>query len=348
MRGFRKARSTVGRQRLWTFCASASFLVSCNTPDDQLAPPKGDVIVAAGITCIDQQAEDQNAYAEKRVFLEAQSWWGEKNKTTGNIPKYGNAEHLHVAMCFPLHQDVQGSKPFRVRVRAHNLPPGSFIQNTFLHDPTGGELATIVWNKTVTTPDTTFWGSATVNTGIHDNGWREFRILTQVVRPDNAEIHVSSGWCWHVVNTNGKPSLNSGTCASLDTRFNTMGRGWYDCYEYKIGETKNWQYPWTGIGHASDYVLNIGARDGAGDNTTLNHWDVRFDPDFHHGDKGDSIAAGTFGVSNKQVTIKKALLTVDLHHLVIIASASPSCSTPPFTPQDGEVSGVISIPIKVF
>jgi hypothetical protein len=30
-----------------------------------------------------------------------------------------------------------------------------------------------------------------------------------------------------------------------------MGRGWYDCYEHTIAETKNWQYTWAGIPKAA-------------------------------------------------------------------------------------------------
>jgi hypothetical protein len=299
------------------------------------------------VQCIDKQAQDGNAYMEKRAFLEAQGWWGQKTGSNP-IPTRGAAEHLHVAMCFPLHQDVKGKLAFSVRVMGHNLPSGSVIQNTLLHDPDGGTFATLHWNATVISSDTTMWKTDSVDTRLFDNGWREFRILTQVARPNGAEIHTSSGWCWHVVNTNGKPFVDSGTCVS--SRFNTMGRGWYDCYEYKIAETKNWQYPWAGIPHNVNDTLFIGARDGAGDNNLVSRYEVRLDPSFHQGILGDSIAAGNVAVTNQRIVIKGQFLDAGIHRLVIITTAGPSCTTATgvgIVPQNGEVSAVMSIPIKV-
>lgn len=344
------------RRWLCTLCTAGPLLVGCSTPEGELAP-MSEVAAAATIPCVDQQnvaGKDQTAYTEQRVFLEAQGWWGERNPTTGNIPKLGAAEHLHVAMCFPLHHDnIKGTLPFRVRMMAHNLPVGSVIQNTNLHDPDGGTLATIHWDDTIKTATTTFerWQSASVATTDNPSGWREFRILTQVKRPDGAEIHTSSGWCWHV--TNSPSETNSGTCASTGTRYNIMGRGWYDCFEYKIAETKDWKpYPWAGIGHTSGYTLKIGARDGAsGANNDFSSWQVRVDPQLHAipANNGTLIASGSTAVTAQTVTIPVNLLTPGMHRLVIIASANNAdCNGEAgISPQSGEVSGVMSIPIKV-
>src|SRR5688500_458141 len=133
---------------LWTCCAAAPMVAGCSAPEGDLGP-RIETAAAVVIECVDQQdgtaQQDQTAYTEKRVFLEAQGWWGEK--VTGMpIPTHGDAEHLHVAMCFPIHQNVKGVLPFRVRVLGHNLPVGSTIQNTLLHDPGGASFATIQWD----------------------------------------------------------------------------------------------------------------------------------------------------------------------------------------------------------
>lgn len=355
MRLFRRVQRG-NRWWLRTLGAAGPLLTGCTTPEGELAP-MSEVTTAAAIPCVDQQTgtgKDQTAYAEQRVFLEAQGWWGERNPTTGVTPKLGAAEHLHVAMCFPLHHDnIKGTLPFRVRMMAHNLPVGSVVQNTFLHDPEGGELATIHWDDTIKTATTTFerWQSASVVTTDNPSGWREFRILTQVKRPDGAEIHTSSGWCWHV--TNSASQTDSGTCESTSTRYNTMGRGWYDCFEYKIAETKDWKpYPWTGIGHTTGYALKIGARDGASQaNNDFSRWEVRLDPKLHNipADTGKLIASGMFAVTAQTVTIPVNLLTPGMHHLVIIGSAANNdCrGGAGISPQSGEVSAVMSIPLKV-
>src|SRR5438045_1314594 len=100
----------------WTWAIGATaplILAGCGAPDHGLAPVS---VLANAVACIDQQtSNDGNTYSEPRVFLEAQSWWGEQ--VNGTFPVLGAAEHLHVAMCFPLQQNVSGSLPFRVRIR---------------------------------------------------------------------------------------------------------------------------------------------------------------------------------------------------------------------------------------
>jgi len=142
-------------------------------------------------------------------------------------------------MCFPLQQTVSGTKTLRVRVLGHNLPVGSLIKSTNLHDPDGdgGALPLIAWNRTVLASDNgnvELWATVQVNTALMPNGLREFRNLTVVQRPDNAELHASSGWCWTITGGTGTP-VASGTCAT--TPQSTMARGWYDCFEYKIAES---------------------------------------------------------------------------------------------------------------
>jgi hypothetical protein len=301
---------------------------------------------------------DKTTYSEKRVFLESQGWWGERTNNT--VPKYGDAEHLHVGFCFPLRDTVSGTTKFIVRVMGHRLPVGSVIQSTGLHDPNEGAgthigLGSIAWNHTITQADHDHpdgwvkWDSVTVDTEEVPNGLREVRNLTKVVRPASAggaEIHASSGWCWTIANTGGGAPVDSGTCETSPTF--TMARGWYDCFEYKIAEVRNWD-PYANIQSGADYTLTIGGRDGSGPNNhnLITGWEVRLDPDFHAGDTGDLIDSGSTPAYGVPVTIDGSLMTPGVHRVTVITSANGACTGSGIPSQNGEVSGVLAIPVKV-
>lgn len=338
-------------QRAWALCAALPLVAAgCSESDTDptMAPDLG---ATAAVPCIGVPPGDATSYQESRVFLESQGWWGER-RGDGTVPKRGAAEHIHVGMCFPLQQTVSGTKPMRVRVMAHNLPVGSVIETTSLHDPGGGGIPDITWNRTVLASDNgnvELWGTVQVNTASLTNGLREFRNLTSVRRPDNAEIHASSGWCWTIANGSGTPAA-SGTC--VDTPETTMARGWYDCFEYKLAEARHWDYPYGGIPRSAAYTLEIGARDGASPaNDVFTSWEVRLDPNFHAGNNGSLIASGTGPAYGRSVTIPASLLTAGVHRLVVIGSANGTCTTTGpnggIAPQDGEVSAVFNVAIKV-
>jgi hypothetical protein len=331
-------------------------VLACNQSDDQSSttapsssPPSS--AVAATVPCIGvDPVNDQTAYGEKRVFLESQGWWGAR-KTDGSVPRYGNAEHIHVGLCFPLKGvTVTGTKTLRVRVMGHNLPINSIIKTTLLHDPDGdgGALPLIHWDDTVRASDNgnvVMWRTVQVNTANIPNGLREFRNLTVVRRPDGDELHASSAWCWQISNGSATP-VASGTC--IDTPESTMARGWYNCFEYKIAETRHWAYPYGGVTRNVPYTLEIGGRDGASSaNNDFTGWEARWDPDFHNGINGTLIQSGTgpgYGVS---ITIPASLMTGvtggKIHKLVIIGFDNGAC-----TPQqNGELTAVFAVPIKV-
>lgn len=310
--------------------------------------------------CIGAPSQDQTTYSDRRVFLESQGWWG-KN-TGGTVPKYGNAEHLHVGMCFPLRDTVSGTTTFRIRVMGHRLPVGSVVKSTSLHDPDQGthiSLGSIAWNHTITQADHddpdgwVKWDTLTFNTSVMPNGLRELRNLTKVERPadagqtDGAEIHASSGWCWTVANGAGA-HVASGTCATSPTF--TMARGWYDCFEYKLAEVRGWD-PYATIPRGVNYTLSISGRDGAGDNIDMTGWEVRLDPNFHHDTLGFKVDSGGGSVFGRSVTIPAAQMTgPKVHKLVVIGFANTNCTTPTgagIKPQNGQVSAVLAIPLKV-
>jgi hypothetical protein len=333
-----------------TVCAILALAAGSCSTDDELGPVP-DLATTAAIQCIGVPSGDATSYSENRVFLESQGWWGER-RTDGTVPKRGNAEHIHVGMCFPLQQTVSGTKTLKVRVMGHKLPVGSVIEQTSLHDPDGGGIPDITWNRTVVSGDNgnvELWGTVQVNTANIPNGLREFRNLTSVRRPDGAEIHASSGWCWNISNGTATP-VNSGTC--VDAPQSTMARGWYDCFEYKIAETRLWNYPYGGIPRSTAYTLKIGARDGASSaNNLFTSWEVRLDPDFHAGNNGSLIESGTGPATGESVTIPGSLLTAGVHRLVVIGSANGKCTTAGpsggSAPQDGEVSAVFNVALKV-
>jgi hypothetical protein len=325
-------------------------VTSCSTDEQETeggtAPSMSPVVAAAVVPCIGVPEHGGTAYQEKRVFLESQGWWGER-RADGTVPKRGAAEHLHVGMCFPLQQTVSGTKTFIVRVMAHNLPLGSVIETTSLHDPGGGSIPDINWNYTVNSRTVERWDTVQVNTAFIPNGLREFRNLTSVRRPDGAEIHASSGWCWTIANGTTAP-VASGTCET--TPKHTMARGWYNCFEYKIAEARNWDYPYAGIARNASYTLQIGAREGAGDHNLITSWEVRLNPEFHAvpAFNGSLIASGTGPANGQNVTISGSLLTgPKVHRLVVIASSNDSCSLAGHTPEDGELSAVFAVPLKV-
>jgi hypothetical protein len=322
-----------------------------------MAPAPGEASVL--VNCIGGTDGVDVAYSEQRLFLESQGWWGQRN-TSGGVPNFGNSEHIHVGMCFPLKQTVSNNKTFVVRVRGHKLKIGSEITSTSLHDPDSGQgngigLATITWNYTIQAGDNgSFdkWDTVTVNTKLLPNGMREFRNLTKVERPDNDEIHASSGWCWNVSNTNPIGTYDSGTCANTPNA--TSGRGWYSCFEYKIAEVKNWagpatpavSYPWAGINRGNSFTFRVAARDGAGKlgHTDFDRWEVRLNPDFHAQINGTLIASGNAATNGTSVTINDSLLTgPDTHRVVILGLSDDTCSVT----ANGRMAAVLSFPLKV-
>ena len=236
-----------------------------------------------------------------------------------------------------------------VRVLGHNLETGAVLRSTNLHDPVGGSFLKIDWDHTITSTEhtngVTLWRQVSINTTLHSSGFREFRDLTIVERLDHAEIHASAGYCWDV--RNGGTLIPSGTCEQSPN--STMGRGWYDCFEYKIAEVTNpTTYPWNGVTANQPYTFQVGLRDGAGTNNLVNDWSVRLDPDFHSGINGFVLDSGMSAVSGRSITVPASKMTAGIRKLVMLSGADGQCTSGAgLVPQDGEVTGVFVLPIKV-
>jgi hypothetical protein len=301
--------------------------------------------------CIGEPADHPVVnYPEPRVFIESQGWWAER--LNGTVKKYGDSEHLHIGACFPLQKTVAGSVRMDFRVVAHNIPAGSTLRNTRFHDGNGGvTLADIAWNRTIAAGehDVVLWRTVQVDTSKGQDGLRETRPLTVVVRPDGAEIHTSGGWCWDV--ENGKTDSNHGLCTSNTTE----GRGWYDCFEYKSAMTAGWVYPYAGVPAGQSYTLNIHGVDGAEGTTVIDRHYATLDPNFHAGNNGTFLIDALGANRNAPLTLPGSLLTPGVHYIFIMSEEDGRCTTlSPGTvfpnqivPQDGEVSGGLRIPIKV-
>jgi hypothetical protein len=302
--------------------------------------------------CIGEPADHPVVnYPEPRVFIEAQGWWAEN--INGVIKKYGDAEHLHIGACFPLQKTVSGMVRMDFRVVAHGLPAGSNIKNTRFHDGNNGvTLVNIVWDRDILAGqhNVVLWRTVTVDTSGGQDGLRETRPLTVVTRPDGAEIHTSGGWCWDV--ENGKTDSHSSLCTDVITE----GRGWYDCFEYKNAGTRGWTYPYGGIPAGQSYTLNYFGRDGAGGTPSIDGHYVTLDPDFHNGSNGTFLINQTGSTQSSPVTLPGSKLTAGIHYLFIMSEERGRCTTlsegtvfpNQKVPQDGEVSGGLRIPIKVY
>jgi hypothetical protein len=303
-------------------------------------------------------------YPEPRIWLESQGWWGEGSPP----PQLGNAEHIHVGMCFPVGQTMVGQTTLQVKVHAHNMN-GATLLNTNLHDPGEGALPEINWNLAINSNDFVKTKTVTFNTLYMEDGRREFRNLTKVrtthSNPDGSksELHASSGWCWNIQN-NDEADTDSGGCGN---NFNSIeGRGWYQCFEYKVAEVQGWgtqtgttPYPWGGINrNGGSYTINVDLRDGAGalNNNLSTGWRVHIDPDFHNNNNlgvwwtGQIFPNG--GPNHGYVTIPSnvmaGLSTTQAHKLVFISQARGTCNASGVPSQTGEVSAVQVVSFKVF
>jgi hypothetical protein len=353
--------------RRWCLGLCAAFAVmagACDTSDENLGPSGTQEQAVIEYDCIGAPTGTVGGetlitkYPEPRVWLESQGWWGEGS----NPPQLGNAEHIHIGMCFPLGKTMVGTTSLQVKVHAHNMN-GATLLVTNLHDPEGGSLPEINWNLAINSNDFVRTRTVTFNTLFMKDGKREFRNLTTVrTTHSNAELHVSSGWCWNIQN-NDEADSPSGQCG---TDFNAIeGRGWYECFEYKIAEVQGWgtatektAYPWGGINrNGGNYTINVRLADGAGQlgNTLLNGWRVHINPDFHNMNPGIVVAASPSpngSANNGSITIPSNVLsnlsTAQTHKLVFISHARGTCNATGVPSQTGEVSGVEVVPFKVF
>jgi hypothetical protein len=217
-------------------------------------------------------------YDERRVFVEAQAWW-----TPAGVPAGRRSEHLHVATCFPWRQTLAGVVRFDVRVRLHAMARGASLGRTRIHaygESEDAVLATIDWGDFVCRArDCTLWRTAYADTRrLGTDGRQEFRFLTRVVRPDGAEIVVTTRWQAYLRNGNPVEHYRSSD--------NYMGgAGWYTDRGYQTALLSSgiprapvsgiWR-PQVTLAHGSDAL------------PSTRHL-ASVDPDFHMGRNGRMV-----------------------------------------------------------
>lgn len=340
---------------------------ACETSDEDVGPVGTQAQAITQYDCIGAPTGTVGGetlitkYPEPRIWLESQGWWGEG----AHPPQLGNAEHIHVGMCFPVGQTMVDTTTLQVKVLVHNMN-GATLLVTSLHDPGGGALPDINWNLPITSNDVVKTKTVKFDTKFMKDGKREFRNLTKVrtthSNPDGSksELHASSGWCWNIQN-NDEADSASGGCGS---NFNSIeGRGWYQCFEYKVADVQGWgtqtgttAYPWGGISrNGGAYTINVDLRDGASpSNNAVTGWRVHIDPDFHNNNLGVWWTGQLYpsGPNHGYVVIPDSVMaslsTTQAHKLTFISQARDTCTATGVPSQTGEVSAVQVVSFKVF
>ena len=164
------------------------------------APPSKAVLNPDPKTC--------EGYPEKRVYLEAQSWW-EAQAGPASHPGTGKQGHIHVGTCFPLYQKLTASTlHLDVFVQLHNLP--SQINNFQVDVETGGDGSNIFhsivpgFRRTCPTADCNEWVSIDLPLkSCPSSGWAAFELIPHADTPDGKAQAVVGRW-WAYID-NGKP-----------------------------------------------------------------------------------------------------------------------------------------------
>jgi hypothetical protein len=152
-------------------------------------------------------------YPEKRVYLEAQSWW-ETQPGPPDHPGTGKQGHIHVGTCFPLFQRLTGpSLHLDVFVQLHNLPSRVDYLSVDIEAGRAGTLYHGLvpgFRRTCPTADCSEWVGIDVPlTSLRSSGWASFNILAHATTTDGRAQRVLSRWWAYVANgkrTHKKPS----------------------------------------------------------------------------------------------------------------------------------------------
>lgn len=120
-----------------------------------------------------------------------------------------------------------------------------------------------------------------------------------------------------------------------------------------------WTYPYAGIAAGQPYTLRLTGQDGApfgggGDDAVTRHW-LRVDPNFHSDNLGALVFEHAGDHRAESATIPGAVLTPGVRRLFLMTERDGLCNTissgtvfpGQLVPQNGIISGGISIPIKV-
>jgi PKD repeat protein len=298
---------------------SAPVTVAVNNVPDTSPPP-----AAPGngnpLTC--------EGYPERRIFLEAQSWWVQTPGKAGT--DFG---HLHVATCFPWAQDLTGTVHFDVRIVMHKNP-GVFRQ---LRIQIFNAAPDTVSEQELRCPEETctWWFPIEVNTATATkDGCQEFRIQAHVDEPDGNRALATNGWRANLVN--GDPVDDY--CDFRGFNF-VEGRGWYgdfggEEFGYENGRLED---PLPTAPISGVWAPHVKMGPGAGGIPTTYH-SVHVDPNFHHDHHGVVLEEGP-GKFDDELPIDTRLLADGAHRLVLRTDAD--------TDTGSTLSGLLVIPFTV-
>lgn len=156
-------------------------------------------------------------YAEKRVFMENQSWV-EPQTGLATHPGTGQQGHIHVSTCFPLYQVVTSpTLSLDIRLQLHNVPGKVSAMRVELYQM-GGPVASGTGTMRRTIPSGGDCAVADCDRWLHidfplseatESGWVEFEMYVIVSQRNSAGTGTGQNWYnltrWFFDLQNGKP-----------------------------------------------------------------------------------------------------------------------------------------------
>jgi|GEM_PF-2177254 len=231
------------------------------------------------------------------IFADAQDWWMQTPGSNGK--EFG---HLHTSYCFPHKATISGKMTLRIRSTMHHNPGQLRRLSIQIFAPQvssgakacGDDTAVFCTNfdppRTCPIDQTCRWEDVvTFNTAdVAYDGWQEVRIHGIVREPDGTDMRTSSGL--HIYLQNGHPVQN----ISIDPN-SMMARGWYTNVNYTTASIISPPMgPVSGI-----WEPTVRMDEGAG-GLPVTGWYAALDTDFHNGNPGIPLCAGSLIGSEMQ------------------------------------------------
>jgi hypothetical protein len=210
-------------------------------------------------------------YAEKRQFVEAQSWWDDVSGTP--------VSHAHVGACVPEWETLRGaSVPLDVRMVMHENP-GEFStlritvkgdgyeKNVFAHD----------YEEDCTQMTCVKWQHFDVPLSAFDHsGLQEMRLRLTTEEANGNTQKPSMGWKVYVENGKSRDDYPRNPWM--------RGKGWYSDNGYCVADQVT-GLPDTAVSGIYTPTLRFRHHEGSEDNPVTAH-EIRANPNFHMGDEG--------------------------------------------------------------
>ena len=257
-------------------------------------------------------------YPEKRVFLESQSWWTDKNH-----PFPGS--HIHWGTCFPLHRPdgsvvVTGTSiHFDVKLQLHDDPGSvSFLRiQVFQDGPDPTWIQKLSPYLRCLSPTCVVWFPIDLPLNVLTNdGRREVRMTANIGTGLTEPTH-----CCRMFNTTRWPMLvRNGKSVSNYPSTNRIGAaGWYSTTSYTNVYINADDFPFSPVGGVWQPRVNFQTAKGF----------ASIDPAFHAvpPNIGTVLYDGPGGSTWRTLSIDTRLLSNGPHKLFLRTDASTSSGT---------------------